>query len=62
MKGELKMISYITDFREEKRALIKEYKKYKNVIFGKTNNFVIINGVTYNGITKELFEKLTKED
>lgn len=56
------MISYITDFREEKRALIKTYKKYKNVIFSKTNNFVIINGVTYNGITKELFEKLTKED
>lgn len=56
------MISYITDFREEKRTLIKAYKKYKNVIFGKTNNFVIINGVTYNGITKELFKKLTKED
>lgn len=56
------MASYIADFREEKQVLIKEYKKYKNVIFSNTNNFVIINEVIYNGITKELFEKLTKED
>ena len=38
-----------------------QYKKCKKVEFSYTNNYVIIDGVCYNGISKEIFKKITKE-
>lgn len=55
-------ISYPRYLEKTKEDIKKNYKLYKNVEFSKTNHYVRINGVCYNGISKEEFKKIIKED
>lgn len=53
--------SYVAS-RQKSLQLAKElYKKYREVEYSKTDNWVSIGGIVINGITKERMQKIINE-
>lgn len=56
--------TYIQQRIRDKLQIKRLYNKYKTVEFG-SHNWLVINGKTFNGFTKEQFERIinaTEED
>ena len=54
-------IQFISARQKEILEIKKSIRKGYSVTFSKTNNWVRINGVTYNGFKRETIEQIIKE-